>query len=111
MGKLKVLFIILALFFVALVFSFGYYIYPLIFSSPAQSVSAQTSPSQVISITEESFPLYISSTNFVKDLPKSALISLKTSKKEYIITKASVKEGQADSRCHLDIILGHTLSF
>jgi hypothetical protein len=50
-----------------------------------------------INLTEENIPFYLSSNQIVNELPEDALISLKTSSEEYVVTKSSVKQGIAEN--------------
>lgn len=46
-------------------------------------------------VTEESFPSYLAMNQIIQDLPKNAEISLKTTDKEYVITRGKVEESKA----------------
>jgi len=46
-------------------------------------------------ITEETLPSYLSMNQIIQDLPANAEISLKTSLREYVITRGKVVEGRA----------------
>ena len=91
--KLKTIIIISVIF--ILIIS-GVYAYFSFFSKDSET--GQQNPSgQTVVVTEENFYLYLSSLDFVQDLPSSAVISLKTTNKEYSITKSSAVEGKAEN--------------
>lgn len=89
-------------------------------NKPKQTVFGNVVPSasgngnhEQIKITKENFPSYLSGQEFVKNLPKNAIINLKlynfnTGEREwegsYTLSKASIKEGE-DSNADMTIML------
>ena len=62
-----------------------------------QNYNSMDLPGQRVIVTEENFPVYLSSTSLVNDLPSGASILLRTENKTYAVEKGTVTEGSLAS--------------
>src|SRR3989344_3462288 len=62
-----------------------------------QNSDSQKTSGRTIQVNEDNLASYLSSLNLIHELPRSALISLRTDKEYYTIRKGSVIEGKAAS--------------
>lgn len=88
--KKWVIFVIIFAVLIVGVAATGYY-----YLAPKETKGVNEGPR--INVTVENFPQYLSVTKPIQELPDNALLQLKTTDKEYIVTKGSVKEGVAEN--------------
>ena len=95
--KKHLLIIGLALLLLIIIYSVFFVPAPLASNSNSVGSSKSGGQTQKVIVTEDTFASYLSLNQIVQELPSGASISLKTSNKEYAVTKGSVKEGKADN--------------